>query len=160
MQGGEGDLYRSRKLDLGFRRDNNTRDLAFGASNEEDHTNRKMKALVNGLPKPCSQNLNIFCDAGSSFYQRDIASSSGAENINDARIPTGDEQSTLEDVNLELSLGPVNQMGKRKALSLNFEPSDDKTCPMKRLQSDEEELSISIRLSLALPSRGEEDQEI
>ncbi|KAK4761627.1 hypothetical protein SAY87_029511 [Trapa incisa] len=110
------------ELDMEFARDNNTRYPAFGATNKELHTDRKLKATVNRLPEACTQNLIRFFDAGP-FHCRDLASSSSSAGINDARIPTDYEQSTLEDINLDLSLGPVNKTVKGEALNLNFEPS-------------------------------------
>lgn len=150
-------------MDLEFGKDNNTRCPAFNGSYNGEHIDRKMKAIANGLPEPCSQNPNGFFEVGPLFCHMDVASSSGAENINDAatRIPPGDEQSTIQDVvNLELSLGPMEQAGKRKALSLSLEALDDRTCPVKRLWRNGDEPSLSLCLSLAPPSRRGEGREI
>lgn len=112
-----------------------------------------MKGILDEPSEPCSW-LSKFLEAGPVFSPNDFLSTSAPENIKNAaiRILRDDEHSTLEDVDLELSLGPpINRLEKRKALNLSSEEVDDGTWPMKRLQRDVDELSLSLSLTLSLP---------
>ncbi|XP_031402518.1 uncharacterized protein LOC116212061 isoform X2 [Punica granatum] len=139
--GEEKDLCKSRGLDL------NLRDPPSSSSYDEERPNRKMKGIVNALPEPCSLKIIRFFEVAPLFYTKDLASTSG-----ESSIARDKGQSTLEDVNLELSLGPINLSGKRKVSSLSFEAVDCRAGQTKRLQKDEDELSLSVSLSLAPPS--------